>query len=743
MADTINKNIEVTVVNKASAALKNISKDFGDVADSAENVNKKSGNLASGISGIITKLGPLAAGAAGAYVSFNKMKELFASSISEFKEGELAQTQLSTALGYTTTSLIDYADSLQKVTMYSDDELIAAQAQFAMYTKDEQQINKLTKAATDLAAAKGIDLNTATNLLTRSIGTGTNVLARYGVQMKDTADITERINSITESTTSKFNNMAEALGKTRTGKLTILTNEVNNLKEALGQELITFQEDWNQLMLQSSKEIIPALTLAVKGLHEQMRLANGATGEQLQFETDVNEVYKKSPVGIKLLTNEIERLTKERNKLLQTKGPFKYIDAEKAKEKLVMIEYAQQALSDLEDKAAKKSEAIQNASLNSFIDQIRIKVTQKQKEHDEIAAYELKQQEALDAQVVSNLRKHEEEKTTIRKKNTEEVNRWEKEQETKKGNEKSLNEEKITSLKDFIQRKKEIEQQHIDETLNQQFKIIDTSINDQLTRNKFLLDQKIISQEEYNAYAIELERSKLQQEFELNIQFASKMTDITSTVVSMASSLQSTYFEGVNHEADKKAKKEREHAMATIKNRKQLDAELKRIDGEAEKRAEEQYKAQKKMAMIMSIVQTAQAVTGALTMMPPPVGIAMAIIVGALGAIQTGIIASQAFAGGGIVQSAGAPSTGDKVNARLNPGEMVLNQTQKDNMLWNLATTRQRQEQPMSVGGDTYVVQGNLDTNAVKEIKKYKEEFLDVLRSSNKELAQRGYQYAY
>lgn len=743
MADTINKNIEVTVVNKASAALKNISKDFGDVADSAENVNKKSGNLASGISGIITKLGPLAAGAAGAYVSFNKMKELFASSISEFKEGELAQTQLSTALGYTSTSLIDYADSLQKVTMYSDDELIAAQAQFAMYTKDEDQINKLTKAATDLAAAKGIDLNTATNLLTRSIGTGTNVLARYGVQMKDTMDMTERINSVTSSATDRFNNMAEAVGKTKTGQIAILTNEVNNYKEALGEELLKNQEEWNNLVLTAARIAIPTLTGALKGLRETKQKLMGATSEELQFEQDVEKVYKESPVGVRLLSDEITRLYEKRQKLekqyeSQKKfnpyaGAMSYM-RDQINSITRMIDLAQETINELEanrsGKVLAKNESVDTTEQGK----------QRYKEDEEIFAYKLKQQEALDNQVAASMKKLEDDKAAIRKKNTAEEERWSKEQ-LEKANKNT--EERLGIQVSFYDSLIQLKKNNNDQSLKSEFELIDKSINDQLTRNTFLLDQKIISQEEYNNYALALEQSKLQQEFELNVQFVSKMNDMAITATSLVSSIQSTYFEGVNHEADKKAKKEREHAMETIKNRKKLDAELKRIDDEAEKRAEEQYKAQKKMAMIMSIVQTAQAVTGALTMMPPPVGIAMAIIVGALGAIQTGIIASQAFAGGGIVQSAGAPSTGDKVNARLNPGEMVLNQTQKDNMLWNLATTRQRQEQPMSVGGDTYVVQGNLDTNAVKEIKKYKEEFLDVLRSSNKELAQRGYQYAY
>lgn len=743
MGDTINKTINVTTVDKSSKALKNIEKGFEGVATSANNVNKASGNLSSGLGSIVTKMVPLVAGIVSVSAAYNKLTELFKSSISEFQEGEVSQTRLRTALGFTSSALLDYADSLQQVTMYADDQLVTAASQFAMYTKDEEQIKKLTKAATDLAAAKGITLETATNLLTRSIGTGTNALARYGVQMDETADITKRIDSVTASAANRFKNMAEELGKTRTGKLAILTNEVNNYKEALGQELVKLQDDWNQLMLESSRAIIPALTTAVKGLHEQMRLANGATGEQLQFETDVNEVYKKSPYAVKLLTSELERLTKERDKLLTTKGPFKYIDAEKAKEKTKMIEYAQQALYDIEAETTKKTEALQNNALNSFIDRIRTKVTEKQKEHDEINAYELKTQEAFDAKVVSNLEAAEKKKAEIRKKNTEEVIRFEKEQEESKKNRKSLNEDRLTELKSFLQAKKELEERSNDETLQGQFENITLSIEDQLTKNKFLLDQKIISQEEYNAYAVELENSKLSQEFELNLSFINKMTSMTATAANMMSSIQSLYFEGVNRDADKKAKKDREHAIATIKNKKQLDAELKKIDAEAEKRAEEQYKQQKKMALIMSIIQTAQAVTGALSMMPPPVGIAMAVIVGALGAIQTGIIASQAFAQGGIVQSAGAPSTGDKVNARLNPGEMVLNQTQKDNMLWNLATSRQRTEQPMAVGGDTFIVQGNLDTNAVTEIKKYKEEFLEVLRSSNKELKQRGYEYAY
>jgi len=80
------------------------------------------------------------------------------------------------------------------------------------------------------------------------------------------------------------------------------------------------------------------------------------------------------------------------------------------------------------------------------------------------------------------------------------------------------------------------------------------------------------------------------------------------------------------------------------------EVDLKRAD-----LAQKQAKREKEVALVGAIVNTALGIAKALTIMPPPVGIALAAIVGALGAVQIAKIASTetpAYAKGGIAQGA-------------------------------------------------------------------------------------------
>jgi len=119
-------------------------------------------------------------------------------------------------------------------------------------------------------------------------------------------------------------------------------------------------------------------------------------------------------------------------------------------------------------------------------------------------------------------------------------------------------------------------------------------------------------------------------------------------------------------------------------------------------------KRQKAIAIIQSIINTALAVTAALTAGGNPIKLATgaqiveAIIIGALGGVQTGIIAAQPlarggvvgklsgdivqFASGGKVTSSGnikPLSNGDNVLATLKTGEIVLNKEQQSRIGYN------------------------------------------------------------
>jgi len=114
---------------------------------------------------------------------------------------------------------------------------------------------------------------------------------------------------------------------------------------------------------------------------------------------------------------------------------------------------------------------------------------------------------------------------------------------------------------------------------------------------------------------------------------------------------------------------------------KQMDAELK-MAGNNEKKKEqiikEYAKKQQKIATIMAIIKTAQAVAGALADYPFPYSLIPAALVAIAGGIEIGTIKSQTFAKGGIV--GGTSFTGDQVPILANSGEMMINKNQQTQM---------------------------------------------------------------
>lgn len=148
------------------------------------------------------------------------------------------------------------------------------------------------------------------------------------------------------------------------------------------------------------------------------------------------------------------------------------------------------------------------------------------------------------------------------------------------------------------------------------------------------------------------------------------------------------------HDAEAEAKRDLGLSTAEIDQQyeKQKDALEKQRQQKENEFAEKSFNANKANTLASIVMQTANAVVGALGSFPyGPWNIALASGIGALGAAQFAI-ASQAqytpkFADGGIV--GGNSTYGDRILARVNSGEMVLNASQQA-QLFDMANGRGR-----------------------------------------------------
>jgi hypothetical protein len=161
-------------------------------------------------------------------------------SIAAYKEAESASNSLTAALqsqGIFTVELRDkykgYADEIERATGIDNDAIIAAQALAQRHIGQIEITERLTKAIVDFSVAQKVDLNEASNLISKSIGSQVNVLARYGLQLNDTATRSERYAKVLQFLEGNYGKSADAANQ-GLGSLHALATAFGDLQEEIG-----------------------------------------------------------------------------------------------------------------------------------------------------------------------------------------------------------------------------------------------------------------------------------------------------------------------------------------------------------------------------------------------------------------------------------------------------------------------------------------------------------------------------
>ncbi len=190
-----------------------------------------------------------------------------AASVKAFDTQAKAEASLRTALGENENafkSLIEQAKELQEITLFGDEETLAAQTMLATMGLEEEAIKRLTPLIQDMATAKGMNLKAAADLVAKSVGSSTNALSRYGIQIEGAVGSTERLDSAVEALSGQFKGQARAAAEAGTGGIKQLQNAFGDFMEQIG------------------KAILPSLKSVTEKLKELTTALNSATSEQIQ-----------------------------------------------------------------------------------------------------------------------------------------------------------------------------------------------------------------------------------------------------------------------------------------------------------------------------------------------------------------------------------------------------------------------------------------------------------------------------
>jgi hypothetical protein len=187
-------------------------------------------------------------------------------------EQRLAEKKLSTALGGTSQALLDQASALQQLTGFGDENIITAQSALAAYIEEEESIKRATKATLDFASAKGMDLATAADLVGKTVGSSTNALSRYGIEVQGVVGSSERLDSALSGLNAKFGGQSEARLDTFIGQLELAGGNLGDVGEDIGAELVPALTEalksFNKfaLKVQTNAHVFNKVMIAFKGL---------------------------------------------------------------------------------------------------------------------------------------------------------------------------------------------------------------------------------------------------------------------------------------------------------------------------------------------------------------------------------------------------------------------------------------------------------------------------------------------
>tara|TARA_R110000782_G_scaffold255070_4_gene343711 strand:- start:2078 stop:3874 length:1797 start_codon:yes stop_codon:yes gene_type:complete len=162
-------------------------------------------------------------------------------SIKAFDTQAKAEAKLNTALNGNIEafkSLKTQAQELQKITLFGDEETMAAQSMLASMGLEEEAILRLTPLIQDMATAKGMNLSAAADLVAKSVGSSTNAMSRYGIQIEGAVGSQERLESAALALSKQFKGQSEAAAKAGAGGLKQLQNKLGDLMEVIGGMLM-------------------------------------------------------------------------------------------------------------------------------------------------------------------------------------------------------------------------------------------------------------------------------------------------------------------------------------------------------------------------------------------------------------------------------------------------------------------------------------------------------------------------
>ena len=164
-------------------------------------------------------------------------------------EDEAAQQKLALTLQNTVDAtdevvrkVEEQITAFQKVSTFTDDDLRPAFAALVSETRNVKEAQDLMTTAMDLAAARGIPLEQATQLLIKAHNGQTKGLAALGIETKNAEGKAAEFSSVMEDVNKVVGGQAAAALDTAAGKSAALKRDIGEMAEEIGAKFLPHVE---------------------------------------------------------------------------------------------------------------------------------------------------------------------------------------------------------------------------------------------------------------------------------------------------------------------------------------------------------------------------------------------------------------------------------------------------------------------------------------------------------------------
>ena len=173
-----------------------------------------------------------------------------------------AMSNVKTNVKGSTQALINYAAAMQKVTTFSDENIIGGMAMLSTFQLNAEAIKEITPRLLDMAAAAQIaggeemELHQIANALGKGITGQVGILSKYGVKFDEmelatarASGTTAEFNYILKALDGNFKGIAQQLATSTIGQIIQFEMAIGDASEQIGKASLPIKKWWTEIKL--------------------------------------------------------------------------------------------------------------------------------------------------------------------------------------------------------------------------------------------------------------------------------------------------------------------------------------------------------------------------------------------------------------------------------------------------------------------------------------------------------------